>query len=603
MVQGLLPVLLLPVVLFSSPLSARGAEEPSIDALAEEYWQAYLQRHPTFATSIGDYRYNDRLYDYSARAEREWSQRVDRLLVDTQRIRPDALSPGQRLNREILERVLIDQQVGVATAKHGNMLDPIYGPHVSFPLILVSQPFRNGDDFAAYVGRLRAFRQQVVDVIAELRGRVREGYISPRLLVERVIPQLRGQVFADARETDFYRTPASAVGVLDAEAREKRLAEIVDALESDVRVAYLALLAYVEEEYLPIARSSVGLSELPRGRDVYAALAALHTTLDTPPEEIHRIGLREVERLRGEMDRVRRRMNFEGPLAEFLDHVRTAPEFRAPSAEALLQRYAATLERAKEQMPRLFGRLPRADCVMKEIEPFRAASAPMAFYNPPPEDASRPAYFYINTYAPNERNLFALEALTYHEAVPGHHLQIALARELTDLPAFRRYTSFTAFIEGWALYAEQLMAEVGAYQDPVQEFGRYNFDIWRACRLVVDTGIHAMGWSRQRAIDFMTANSAFSTLDIENEIDRYITWPGQALAYKLGELKILDLRGGAEQRLGERFDVRAFHDALLEGGALPLDVLERRIEAWIAAQDAAQHRPAPQPLLPTRPTP
>jgi len=310
----------------------------------------------------------------------------------------------------------------------------------------------------------------------------------------------------------------------------------------------------------------------------------VHTTVHTTPDEIHALGLAEVARIRREMGKVQAEVGFEGSLDEFISYMRTDPRHRFKTREELIAAADGYLQRTKPLLPRLFGKLPKADCVMKEMESFRAASSPVAYYNASPEDGSRPGYFYINTYAPTERLRFTLEALTYHEAVPGHHFQAALDQENGDLPKFRRYGGCNAYIEGWALYAEKLGYEIDGYRDPYMRFGQLTFEIWRACRLVVDTGIHHEGWSRQQAIDYMSANASLARLDIEAEVDRYITWPGQALAYKMGELRILRMRKEAEQRLGERFDLRAFHDALLSAGAMPIDMLEARMQAWIASQ-------------------
>jgi prolyl oligopeptidase len=488
----------------------------------------------------------------------------------------------------LLDDAVVRQQCG----QHLNLLNPLDGPHLQLPLAPVAQPFHTEGDFEAYIRRLRALPDQVNQIITGLRFRREAHLTSPRSVVARVPAQLRVHLLADVTRSEFYRVPAAkAHAVLSAEKRDAVLASLGDAVRSDVIPAYMQLLGFIEDDYLPSCRTTTGISDLPRGADVYKALARVYTTTDTPPEEIHQIGLREVARIRTAMDAVKATIGFEGSLDEFLEHMRTDPNRRGQSAEDLLHRYDDILARTKPLMSKLAGRLPQADCVMKEIEPFRAADSPMAYYNPTPWDGSRPGYFYINTHAPGERTLFSLEALTYHEAVPGHHLQIALAREREALPKFRRYAAFPVFEEGWALYAEGLGAEIGGYRDPDQMFGRLNFEMWRACRLVVDTALHVQGWSRERAIEYVLAQTAFTRLDVEAEIDRYIAWPGQALAYKMGELAIREIRAKAEQRLEGRFDLRRFHDALLAEGALPIDVLKRRMDRWIEAETNAPPTP------------
>jgi uncharacterized protein (DUF885 family) len=462
-------------------------------------------------------------------------------------------------------------------------LDPLYGPHIQFPLILVSHPFRDAADFRAYIARLRAFPQQMSDAIENMQLGIGLGLVSPRVIVERVTPQIRKHIVGDVKQSEFYG-PVEKTAVLSDADREAVVAAITDAIAADVIPAYLQLLAYVEDEYLLRARSTVGLSSLPNGDKLYRTLAYLKTTLPISPDEIHELGLAEVARIRAEMARLKDEIGFEGSLEDFLTHMRTDPVQRFRSREELLGESEKILQRIKPLLPRFFGRLPKADCVVKEMESYRADSAPAAFYNLPPEDGLRPAYYYVNTHAAQERPRFTLEVLTYHETIPGHHLQYTLDQENAGLPKFRRYATFTAYSEGWALYAEKLGYELGGYKDPYSRFGQLTFEMWRACRLVVDTGIHLKGWSRQQAIDYIAANTGLAMLDIEAEVDRYITWPGQALAYKIGELRILEIRKQAERALGEKFDLRAFHDALLSGGAMPLDMLEQRMGNWVASQ-------------------
>jgi prolyl oligopeptidase len=413
-----------------------------------------------------------------------------------------------------------------------------------------------------------------------MRKGVLLGIVSPRVTIEKVVPQIRTHIIDDPAQSEFYK-PVQKTETLSEADRQTVTQEIVQAIRSDVVPAYRKLLQFVESEYLPACRPTVGIGAVPTGDKMYDELAYLNATVKVNADEVHQLGLSEVARIRGEMAKVQKEVGFQGSLDDFLTHMRTDPVQRFKTGEELYAAADAILQRSKPLMSKLFARIPKADCVMKELESFRAPASPVGYYNPSPEDGSRPGYYYINTYSPQERLRFTLEALSYHEAIPGHHFQMALHQENNELPKFRRYGSFPAYVEGWALYSEKLGYEIGGYKDAYSRFGQLTFEMWRACRLVVDTGMHAKGWSRQQAIDFMAGNTSLARLDIESEIDRYISWPGQALAYKIGELRILQLRREAEEKLGKKFDLRAFHDALLADGAMPIDVLETRIRTWI----------------------
>ena len=562
--------------------SSRQADHP-LNAVCDRYWEALMRHSPTRATAIGDDRYNDLLDDLSVEAEKKWAETLQSLLADTRRIASADLSDEALLTRNLLERSVRDDLLRVATLQRYFALEPLDGPHLRFPLILVSQPFRNAKDYQDYIARLRAFPRQVDDLIANLRDGMKTGMVSPRAIVEKVVPQIRQHVTNDATRSVF-NEPIGRIEVVAPSDRDAISSGIVKAIEFNVMPAYQKLLDFVEKEYLPKARETVGIGSVPGGQEIYERLATLNATVEVKPDDVHQQGLAEVERIRGEMAKIKDEVAFEGSLDDFLEEMRSDRKFRFSSREELIGAAQAHLMRAKSQLPKLFGRLPKADCVMKEIEPFRAAASPVAYYNPPPEDGSRPAYYYINTYKPEERLKFTLEALSYHEAVPGHHLQGALDQENTSLPKFRRYGSYTAYVEGWALYTEKLGYEIDGYKGPYNRFGQLTFEMWRACRLVVDTGMHAKGWTRERAVEFMAKNTSLARVDIENEVDRYISWPGQALGYKIGELRILGLRAEAEKTLGAKFDIKAFHDALLSGGAMPIDALEGRMRAWVAEQ-------------------
>ncbi len=556
---------------------------PQLEKVANRYWEATLARFPERATAMGDHRFNDQLTDLSVQASKAWENSLRGLLSELRRVQKPLLNEADQLTHRLLDRTIQDEILRLAVISPYMPIDPLDGIQVRFPLLLVSQPFRNIEDYRNYIKRLHGFPDQITDTINNLRDGVDRDLISPRVIVKKVIPQVRTHVVRDVTKSEFYKPMLQATFLTELD-RVKIDQEIRSAIQADVIPAYLRLMAYLEDEYLPVARSTVGIGALLGGKEMYKALARLHTTVTLDPEKIHETGLAEVARIRLAFSKIQKEVGFIGTLDEFLAHMRNDPKFRFTSSEELYHAAEKILNRTKPLMPKLFGHQPRADIVMKAIEAFRALAAPVAYYNPTPEDGARPGYFYINTYAPKDRLRFTLEALTYHEAIPGHHLQMALHQEKQDLLKFRRYGSFTAFVEGWALYAEKLGYEIGGYQDAYARFGQLTFEMWRACRLVVDTGMHVKGWSRQQAIDFMATNTSLVMLDIESEIDRYITWPGQALAYKIGELRILAMRREAEEKLGDRFDLRNFHDALLAEGAMPIDMLEQRMKQWISTQ-------------------
>jgi len=365
------------------------------------------------------------------------------------------------------------------------------------------------------------------------------------------------------------------------EDRDRLAASGRQAIERSVVPGYQAFLTFMQQEYVPAARGSIAAAALPDGRAYYRHLVRKFTTLEITPEAVHEIGQIEVARIRDEMHQVMKRVQFEGDLSAFIKQLRTDPRFYPKTKEELLQKTAYVLKKMDGELPALFKRLPRTPYGIRVVPDYIAPKTTTAYYSLPAGDGSRAGFYYVNTYRLDSRPLYQVEALSFHEAVPGHHLQLALQQELTGLPEFRRFTSFTAFVEGWALYAERLGLEVGFYEDPYSDYGRLSYEMWRACRLVVDTGMHHLGWTRKRAIEFMAANTALSIHNIEAEVDRYIAWPGQALGYKMGELKIRELRQRAEQQLGDAFDIREFHDVVLRSGSIPLDVLEENVTLYL----------------------
>ncbi|MFO0945197.1 MAG: DUF885 domain-containing protein [Planctomycetota bacterium] len=425
--------------------------------------------------------------------------------------------------------------------------------------------------------------------IARTTDLMREGIRTKRVhllkvIMKRVPDQIAAQIVKDPATSPFMKPFSKFPDAIATDERTRLTEQAKTVLKSQVIPAYSEFLNFFNKEYFPACTERVGIWQFPDGQDMYAFLAREFTTTSLSPEEIHKIGMREVERIRGEMERIIQQVGFQGTFAEFLEHLRTDPKFYYPDGASLLEGYRALSKRIDPTLVKLFRRLPRMPYGVEPIPNTIAPDTTTAYYRGPSADGSRAGTYFVNLFRPDTRPKYEMEALSLHEAVPGHHLQIALAMELGELPHFRRHSGYTAFVEGWGLYAESLGTELGFYQDPYSKFGQLTYEMWRAVRLVVDTGMHSLGWSREQAIDFFKANAAKSELDITNEIDRYIAWPGQALAYKIGELKIKELRARATEALGPKFDIRAFHEVVLGSGAVPLDVLEANVDAWIASQ-------------------
>jgi uncharacterized protein (DUF885 family) len=549
--------------------------------LLEDSWNFDVEENPLFATSLGDTRFNDRLpretpSDHARRIEkrREFLRRLEQI----PRLE---LSSSERLNYDIFGRQLRDD---IAEFEHGANLQPITGRsgfHISFPDLPREAPLRSVKDYENYFARLRAFPTYVDDHIALMREGLRRGLVLPAIVLEGYRDSITPHIVDDPTKSLFY-SPLHKWPAAIGEPERKRLeSEARRAITEGVAAGYRRFLEFMEKEYAPAARSSIGASALPGGREFYRHRVRLFTTTDMTPDEVHAVGLSEVRRIREEMEAIVRKVKFQGDFAAFLQFLRTDPRFYATSPEQLQKEVALILKRMDGELPRLFLKLPRTPYGLRVIPDYIAPRTTSAYYQPPSADGRIAGYYYLNTFNLKSRPLYEMEALSLHEAVPGHHLQIALQQELEGLPKFRRFTSFTAFVEGWALYSERLGLELGFYQDPYSDFGRLTFEMWRACRLVVDTGMHHLGWTRERAIAFMSENTALAEHNIRAEIDRYIGWPGQALGYKIGELKIRELRAFAEKKLGDRFDIREFHDVVLRDGAVPLDVLEASVRAWV----------------------
>lgn len=525
--------------------------------LGDDYWEAVLREAPTYATYLGDFRYNDRLSDLSDAGRARWTSLAEGFLARLDGIARAELPEGERVSYDILRLQL---ENGLEEQKHKFWqwnVDQMGGPQADFPQLMNFHPL---SDEAGLIARFRAFPAYIGQYLDNLRAGVREGRVAMRKAVERVIGQLKDLLTTPVDKSPFAAKPS-----------------LIPAARDFVYPAFESMLAYLEQDYLPKARTTdVGLGSLPGGAEAYRYCIRQHTTTALTAEEIHRIGLEELKGIHAEMRAIAKTQDLKG----YLESLKKDPKNFFASREDVVETARRDYEKCRAALPKAFSRLPKNECEVKAIEEYREKDSVGAFYYPPDEKLTRKGIYYANTYRAEARPRFNMRALTVHEAVPGHHLQIALAMEIEGLPRWRRQAGFTAFIEGWALYAERLAVELGLYEDDLQRFGMLTYQAWRACRLVVDTGLHALNWSRQQAIDFFTENIGLSEQEILNEVDRYIIWPGQALAYMIGKREIAAARQEAERTLGARFDLRAFHDLVLRNGAVPLPTLRALVRDW-----------------------
>ena len=542
--------------------------------------------YPEFATFLGDPRGQDRWSDQSVAITLQRQQDEKRLLAALDNINRETLTPSERVNYDLLYN---SQELDIEGQQFPGEMMPINqmgGVQQDIAqMMAITQP-KNAEDYANMIARLDKTPEVVDQTIAWMRKGMEAGITPPSITLRDVPQQIRNQLVDEPDQSPllgaFKQFPTNVDTLQQASLRKQ--AEL--AYSEKVAPAFEKLLVFIESEYLPAARESIAMRDLPNGEAWYAYNVKRSTTTDLTPEQIHQIGLDEVKRIRGEMEIVIETTGFEGSFEEFLVFLRTDPQFYHETKEGLLREYRDIAKRADPELMKLFGKLPRTPYGVIPIPAYAEKSQTTAYYQRGSVEAGRPGNFFANTYALDTRPRWEMEALTLHEAVPGHHLQLALQDELEDVPWFRRVGGYTAFVEGWGLYSESLGVEMGFYQDPYSKFGQLTYEMWRAIRLVVDTGMHQLGWSRQQAIDYFMANAGKQEHDVIVEIDRYIVWPGQALAYKIGELKIKELRAYATDELGETFDIREFHDEVLGRGALPLSVLEANIRAWVGAKKA-----------------
>lgn len=559
-----------------------------LDKLYVEFWEASLVLNPVQATFVGDARYNDRLPNFLSADFRKQTHDFDQQWLDkVSAIDPSVLDGQARLSYDIFVR---ERKLSIEGERFPGWMQPVnqFGNFSQFFAQLGSatsaQPFVTVKDYDNWLARTAAAPAIFDTAIANMREGIKAGVVQPKVLMVKVLPQLESLIKDKPEDTLFW----GPIGKLPADFSDADKARLTDAyrkmISEQIVPAYQRLHAFIKDEYLPACRDTVSLSALPDGEAWYAFNAKSMTTTDLSPAAIHQIGLDEVARIHGEMKAVMEQVDFKGELKDFFKHLTTSKEFQFKDEKALLDAYNTLRARTEAGVPKLFSLTPKAGFEIRPTEAFRAASSAGGEYQGPSEDGSRPGVFYVNTHDLPSRKTWDMESLFLHEAIPGHHFQIALQQELTGIPMFRRFGGETAFAEGWGLYAESLGKELGVYTDPYQYFGRLQNELWRAIRLVVDTGLHSKGWTREQVIAYMLENSASTQTESVSEAERYIAIPGQALAYKIGELKIKELRARAEAALGDKFDIKAFHAEVLQDGSVPLAVLEAKIDRWIAAQ-------------------
>ena len=551
--------------------------------LFEAEWNYDMQQDPPSASELGDRRWNDRWEDVSLSAIRDRRQHYAAVLEELKGMDRAQFSPADQLNYDLFKKKYEERLEWDRFHLYLAPVNQMYGIQ-SINQLSDALPFQSTKDYEDWIARLRALPTYMEQTIALMREGMREHVMLPKVIMNRVTPQIDSQIVSDPAKSPFYGPFKEFPQSISTAERERLQKTAQDAIQSAVVPSFKKFREFYVNEYLPACFDQVGVWQVPHGDQIYAFLVRRSTTTDLTPEQIHKIGLKEVERIHGEMLQVMQQVGFKGSLQDFFKFLRTDPQFFYKDPKELFEAYQALAKTVDPRLVNLFRVLPR---MPYGVEPIPAETAPMqttAYYRDGSADGTRAGTYFVNLYKPEMRPKWEMTALTLHEAVPGHHLQIALAMELGDIPKFRRYGGYTAFVEGWGLYAESLGEDINMYRDPYAKFGELTYDMWRAVRLVVDTGMHSMHWDRQRAINFFMENAPKTELDISNEIDRYIAWPGQALAYKIGQLKIKQLRAQASEELGPAFDLKEFHNVVLGSGAVPLDILDHQVNAWIASR-------------------
>jgi len=584
------PLLLAVAIAFAAQVPAHAADDAAtrvkaLNALLAEQWEYTLKHSPEFATILGDYRYNDQWSNASLAATQQQKKDNEAFLKRFQAIDTTGFDEQDKLNQQLKVRQLGDNIRNTDLKLYEMPLDQFNGVHLQLAQFVSLMPFdtaKQYDDYLARLNKLPALFDQLTDV---LKQGEKDKLMPPRFLLEKVVTQIRA-IAKPAGEESVFGRPVAKFPDGVAEAERKRLHDaIIKAVDEKVRPAYTKLADFVEKDYAPKGRTEPGMWALPNGDELYKFSVEQQTTTNKSPQEIHDLGLSEVKRIEGEQLKIAQKLGYKD-LKSFREAMDKDPKTHATSREQIVDLYKKYIAQMEPKLPQLFGLLPKTKVEVLPVQEYREKEASGAEYNQGTPDGKRPGKVYVNTGDYQNRSLLSIESTAYHEAIPGHHMQISIAQTLPGLPPFRQQAGYTAYIEGWALYAERLGEEVGFYQDPLSYYGHLSDELLRANRLVLDTGVHYKHWTRQQMVDWFHEHSSQDEPDLQAETDRYIVYPGQALAYKLSQLKILELRAKAKKTLGDQFDIRAFHDEVLNGGALPLDVLEARIDSWIAKAQA-----------------
>ncbi|MCZ3010833.1 DUF885 domain-containing protein [Acinetobacter baumannii] len=558
----------------------------ALNQLLQEQWEYALKNSPETATVLGDLRYNDRWTEFSKNQIEKDKKTTQNFLKRFEAIDSTGFSATDQLNKDLMIYQLKETLKNYDLKLYEMPFNQMWGLHLQFPGFISSIPFDNVKQYQDYTARLKQIPLILDQGIQLAKQGQKDGLIPPKYLLEKVAKQI-DSIATPAGKDSVFASPLKQFPSNISKAEQERLSrEILQAIDQNVRPAYQKLGTFIQKNYLPYGRQHEGIWSLPNGDELYRFYVENNTTTSESPETIHQLGLKEVARIEAEMLKIAKAQGF-NDLKSFQQSLKTNPAVFPKSREEILEIYRGYIAQMQPELPKLFGLLPKNKVEVLPVEQYREKEAAGAEYHQGTPDGSRPGQVYVNTGDFSERSKISMEATAYHEAIPGHHMQIDIAQNLPNLPMFRKQPNHTAYIEGWALYAEQLGKDVGFYKDPLSDYGRLSSELFRACRLVVDTGVHYKKWTRQQMIDFMREHSALDEPDIQAETDRYIAIPAQALAYKMGQLKILELRELAKHELGDRFDIKAFHDMVLNAGTLPLNILDARIKNWIKEQKAA----------------
>lgn len=573
---------------FAIPHPAYAQADPkersrTLNALFKEYWEDTLLHSPETATYLGDKRYNDRWSDYSAAGVADQLRRervfIDRLgAIDT-----SGLSDEDKLSSELLMRSLIDDQESARFKEWEMPVNQFNGIHTSLPQLVAVTPFENVKDYEDYIKRLNGVPHIFAQTTEDMDAGIRDGRVPPKFLLEKVVVQVNAIIAPKPEDSPFAAPVKKFPAGISAEDQKRLKDAVLAAITTQVYPAYQRFAKYMQTTYIPKGRTEPGIWAITDGDAYYKFRIRQSVTLDKSPDEIHEIGLAEVKRDEADMLAIAKKLGF-NDLKSFNASLKTNPKLHPTSKEQLVDLYTKYIDQMRAKLPELFGTLPKAPLEVQRVPEYMEKQQAAAYYQQGTADGKRPGIVFVNTYNFADRSLADVEAVAYHEGLPGHHLQISIAQELKDMPEFRKQSYYTAYTEGWGLYSERLGKQVGFYQDPYSDYGRLEADIWRAIRLVVDTGVHSKHWSRQQMVDYFREHSAIDETNIQSEVDRYIAWPAQALGYKMGQLKLIELRTRSEKELGPKFDIRKFHDLVIDSGALPLDVLDKRVDAWIKSQ-------------------